>query len=95
MGKVGVKNETLREFDAKTIKQALTDNGVTPDNFPEMEAFWKLLDDDYVKRGYGSTGHISIPRIHRKLLYKLTTRENTESTAMLKWTGPSPKPGSN
>ena len=87
--KASLKTETLRRLDAEGIRQQLVDRDVTPQNFPELEAFWKLLDD-YVTHGYGASGHVSLPRIHRSLEYKLTTRMSSDSAAVLRWTGPRP-----
>lgn len=82
-----LKSKTLRELEAKGLEEALQKVDVTPSNFPEMEAFWKLMSD-YVNHGYGSSGVIKIPKIHRALRYQLCVRDTNESSAVLQYTGP-------
>lgn len=86
MGKVGLKSETLRGLDIEQIRSGLLDNGVTPDTFPELQGFWKAMDD-FVAHGWGCSDHVNIPKIHRRLEYRLCTRENVDSVAVLRWTG--------
>lgn len=81
---VGIKSRTLRELDAKGLREALEEKDVTPDNFPELSSFWKILDD-YVNHGYGCSGNIKIPKLHRVLRYQLCVRETSESSAMLQY----------
>lgn len=82
-----LKSKPLRDVEARGLREALEKLDVTPVNFPEMEAFWKLTDD-YVNHGYGASGVIKLPKIHRALRYQLCVRESTESSAVLQYTGP-------
>lgn len=81
-----LKSKPLRDVEAKGLREALEKLDVTPANFPELEAFWKLTDD-YVNHGYGASGVIKLPRLHRALRYQLCVRPSTESSAVLQYTG--------
>ena len=81
---VGVKSKTLRGLDAEGLRQSLVEKDVTPENFPELSSFWKILDE-YVDHGYGASGDIKIPKLNRVLRYKLCVRETSESSAMLEY----------
>lgn len=80
----GAKSRVLRDLDARGIREALVAKDVTPANFPELEAFWKILDD-YVNLGHGASGVIKIPKLHRVLRYQLCLRDTSESSAMLQY----------
>lgn len=78
----GTKSKTLRELEAKSVKEFLEEEGVTPDNSPELSSFWRILEA-FVNQAYGCSGNIEIPRLHRLLRYQLCVRETSESSAVL------------
>lgn len=84
-----LKSEDLRRGETDEIREKLVSMDVTPTNFSELEAFWKLLDD-YVMHGWGATGKVPIPRLRRRLEYNLPTQEGRPCTAVLRFTGPPP-----
>lgn len=75
----GTKSKTLRELEAKSVKEFLEEEGV---NSPELSSFWRILEA-FVNQGYGCSGNIKIPGQHRLLRYQLCVRETSESTAVL------------
>ena len=80
------KPQLVREAEADGIRQELVKYSVVPETLPEVQPFWDTLrafQDD----GHSSSGSLKLPRIHRKLVWKLTTRPNVESCAVLEYTG--------
>lgn len=78
-----MKAEAVRRLEVDGIRQQLEGYDVVPSNFGELQAFWDIMED-FASKGWGATGKIKIPRLHKHLQYKLATRDNVESTAMLK-----------
>lgn len=74
----GTKSKTLRELEAKSVKEFLEEEGVSP----ELSSFRQILEA-FVNQGYGCSGNIKIPGLHRLLRYQLCVRETSESTAVL------------
>lgn len=79
--KAATKSRTLRELEANSLREALEQQNVTPDDFPEL-SFWRILDD-YVHQGYGCSGSILIPKLDRILRFQLCMRETGDASAVL------------
>lgn len=77
-----VKSETLRRLDAEGIRARMQELDLTSELFPELRTFEKLLED-YVQLGQSASGRVKLPRIHKAINYKLTTRPNLECSAVV------------
>ena len=80
-----MKSQTLRKLDADGIRERLEETDLTSTLFPELKTFENNLKE-FVDHGHGSSGRVPLPRIHRVLEYRLTTRPNLESSAILRAT---------
>lgn len=82
------KAAAVREVEVEGIRKEMVGYDLTLDLFPELQPFWDVLED-FRKTGQSSSGSLKLPRLHRKLVWKLTTRPNIDSTAVLQHTGKS------
>ena len=79
------KTDYVRGLEVAGIQQQLQEYDLTPTLFPELDGFRRVLED-FRDNGTSASGHVSIPRIHKKLVYVLSTRTHVESSAVLKHT---------